>query len=135
VENWNLRLSLHLPRIISLFYSMFRTHVSEQCHCQVFLTRSFFFFFFFFSWAQSASLLGFLEHIKTHTHTHTHTREDSPERSISPSHCPLPGQHTTNTTNEYPMSSTGLEPAIAEIDWLQSYALDPTATGIGLISI
>ena len=33
------------------------------------------------------------------------------------------------------MSSTVLEPAIPEIDQPQSYPLDPTATGIGLISI
>ena len=50
---------------------------------------------------RSASLPRFLDH----TQLDTHTRKDSSGRVISPSHRPLPTQHTTNTRDEHPCSS------------------------------
>jgi hypothetical protein len=71
-------------------------------------------------------------HTHIHTHTHTHTWQDSSARVIGP--VAEAATYTTDKTHKRRTSrfSAEFEPAIPKIKPLQTYALDRTATGIGL---
>jgi len=65
---------------------------------------------------------------RTDRHTHKHTRCDSSEHVTSPSHEPLPAQHTI-TTRRTSMLTAGFKPAIQTNKRPQTYALDRMAQG------
>ena len=74
----------------------------------------------------------FRSHTNTFTHKNTHpvgllSISDQPitEAATYTSH----SQHNRRTF----MLSAGFEPAISATKWLQNYALDRTATGIGIL--
>ena len=82
--------------------------------------------------AQTASLLRFLDHARTHTRTHAHMIRTLCTRGISSSRRPLhtkDNRHKTGTSK----ASAGFETTIPALERLQNYVLDRTVTGKGFI--
>jgi len=77
-------------------------------------------------------LLRFLDHKHAHTHTHTHTQSKTPLKEWSDRRRSRYVHNTQQTQQRTPMAPAGYESAIPAIKWLQNYALDRTATGIGI---
>jgi len=79
----------------------------------------------------SRSLSQVRARVHTHTHTHTHVHISRTQMNGLSAH--HRGCHLHNKYKRWIfMPSAGFKPVIPEIEQLQTYALDCSATGIGL---
>jgi hypothetical protein len=76
------------------------------------------------AWGLATSLLKFLDH--AHTHTQSVELPCTSDQPVS-----YAATYTTQHNRRISMPLAGFEPAVPAVGWLQTYALERTATGIG----